>query len=286
MLYPSIKKKSIALHLAIISHECKSKNYFMNDLSLHVLASSSSGNCALLRANGMNILVDAGISASRIRKDIANLGLTLNDIDGIFITHEHGDHCYALETLSKHPNMRVFACEETFEFITYRKPATKSLQWTVFKSGQSFSFGEISVTTYTVPHDVATVAYKFNTGEKSFVWLTDLGKPTILAKELAKEAHVLVLEANYCPKMLQNSSRPQQLKNRISGNYGHLSNADAIAILEGINPSFVERILLAHVSKECNNLDHIAELLSGLPQELKSKIEIICPFSGIPQPLQ
>lgn len=237
-----------------------------------------------MRANGLNILIDAGVTASRISKALSPIGVSLDDIDAVFITHEHGDHCRALETFSKYEKMRVFACEETYELISYHKPATQKLRWTLFTSGQSFKFKSLSVSTYAVPHDVPTVAYRIDTGRKSFVWMTDLGKPTILAKEIAKSAQILVLESNYCPKMLEKSKRPMSLKSRISGSHGHLSNADAISILEAIDPDFVEHIFLAHVSKECNSVGHIAELISPLPEALRGKIEIVCPYDGCKTP--
>lgn len=253
----------------------------MEEAFFHVIASSSSGNCAFLRAGGVNALIDAGISASRIREALRQYGASLGDIDAIFITHEHSDHCCALETLSKYPQITVFANESTYEIITAKKPGTRALSWKVFTSGQSFRFRGLKVSSYPVPHDASdTVAYRIEACGKSVVWLTDLGKPTILARDAAKSANILVLESNYCPLMLERSQRPMRLKARISGSHGHLSNADAISILRDLDCSVVEKIFLAHVSKECNDVRHIAELLAPLPGPILSKIEIVNPFEG------
>lgn len=252
----------------------------MGDFIFKVLASSSSGNCAFLHANGLNILIDAGISASRIRADIAEFGLDLRDLNAVFITHEHSDHCAALKTLSKYTSLKVFASECTYEMIVHKIPETKNLAWKVFTCGQSFAFESLKIKTFMLPHDASeTVAYLIETESKKVMWMTDLGKPTLLAKEAAKLANILVLESNYCPKMLERSHRPIYLKNRISSSHGHLSNADAISILSELNPEVLERVFLAHISRECNDVNHIAQLISVLPQAILSKVEIFDPFT-------
>ncbi|MBS1485333.1 MAG: MBL fold metallo-hydrolase [Opitutales bacterium] len=252
----------------------------MGDFVFKVLASSSSGNCAFLRANGLNMLIDAGISASKIRKSIAEFGVDLPDINAVFITHEHSDHCCALKSLAKFPSISVFASQINYEIISYKTPEVKNLSWKLFKGGQSFAYESLKVKTFELPHDASdTVAYLIDTGQKRVLWMTDLGKPTLLAKQAAKLANILVLESNYCPKLLERSRRPLQLKRRISGTHGHLSNADAISILRELDPNVLERVFLAHISKECNDVNHIAELISVLPPSILSKVEIFNPFS-------
>lgn len=252
----------------------------MGDFVFKVLASSSSGNCAFLRANGLNMLIDAGISASKIRKSIAEFGVDLPDINAVFITHEHSDHCCALKSLAKFPSISVLASQINYEIISYKTPEVKNLSWKLFKGGQSFAYESLKVKTFELPHDASdTVAYLIDTGQKRVLWMTDLGKPTLLAKQAAKLANILVLESNYCPKLLERSRRPLQLKRRISGTHGHLSNADAISILRELDPNVLERVFLAHISKECNDVNHIAELISVLPPSILSKVEIFNPFS-------
>ena len=108
--------------------------------------------------------------------------------------------------------------------------------------------------------------------------MTDLGKVTHLARDFAQRANILVLESNYCPRMLENSPRPYSLKSRIKGSHGHLSNADAVALLKTMDCSVSEKIYLAHISRECNSVPHIRELLSDVG-EILPKIEIVPPFS-------
>ncbi|MBR4597091.1 MAG: MBL fold metallo-hydrolase [Opitutales bacterium] len=257
----------------------------MGEIFFKIIASSSSGNCAYLRARQSNVLIDAGISPRRIKNARKELGQTLENIDAIFLTHEHGDHCKALETLPENENMAVFASEQTYETIVCRHPETQKFKWKVFTPGQSFSFKDLKVCTCALPHDSSEcVAYKFLAREKSISWITDLGKPVLGAKDFAKNSNVLVLESNYCPKMLQNSNRTLRVKRRIAGTHGHLSNADAISVLQELDPDFVEQIYLAHVSRECNSVEHISDLLKVLPEKILQKIEIVSPFDGSKNP--
>ena len=257
----------------------------MNDIFFTILASSSDGNCAYLRANGLNMLIDAGISFSRIQNALAAYGVGMENIDAVFITHDHADHCKALDTLSKKCPTRVFASDVAYDFITYKHPSTKNLKWGVFTGGRSFSFEGMKISTCLVPHDASeTVAYKISAGEKTISWITDIGSPTEKAVEFAQSSNVLVLESNYCPKMLENSGRPLKLINRISKGHGHLSNAKAIEVLKTLDLSITERVFLAHISRQCNSVSHIAELLSPLPKSLGERIEIVDPFSCSKRP--
>lgn len=257
----------------------------MDDIFFTVLASSSSGNCAYLRANGMNVLIDAGISCAQINKALHGFGIDLSKIDAIFITHDHGDHCKALETISKNYAPKVFASELVYDFITYKMPPTKNMNWKVFTGGQCFKFESLKIATCPVSHDASeTVAYHFDTGKKRISWITDLGVANESIVKCAQNSNVLVLESNYCPKMLANSGRPPRTIKRISSSHGHLSNADAINVLKTLDLNVVEKIFLAHVSRECNSVEHIAELLSPLPKSLLERIEIVNPFKSAKEP--
>lgn len=243
-----------------------------------IIESSSSGNCAILRWREKFFLIDAGVGIRKLQSHLAELGADINDVAGIFITHEHSDHCRALESLSK-TKIKVFSNRATCETICSRYEKARSLEWALFENGIKFNFLDIEITPFTVPHDAAdTVGYSFNLGGKNLVWMTDIGKPTRLAHSMAQNAHVLVLESNYCPLMLEKSKRAFSLKKRISGTHGHLSNEDAISILKSLENAPPEKIFLAHVSKECNELSLIAEMLECLSQNLVSRIEIVNPF--------
>ncbi len=244
-----------------------------------IIESSSAGNCAFAESESVRFLIDAGIGVRKIQSYLEKRGLNLYDIDAVFITHEHIDHYRALKSFKGYP-VKIFANQLTAESIQYLDSATKSLNWNLFNTGQSFEFMGIEVSPFSVPHDTSdAVGYRFCMEDKNLVWATDLGKLTHSLRDVASRAQILVLESNYCPRMLDNSNRPYHLKTRIKGSHGHLSNADAIALIENLDKDFIEKIYLAHISRECNSVSHIDELLSDIG-DIRAKIEIVPPQQG------
>lgn len=250
-----------------------------------IIESSSSGNCAVFRWNEKYFLIDAGIGVRKLHSHLAQLGLEIDAISGVFITHDHSDHCQTLKSLSRE-KFKVFSNRATFETVCSRYEKARLLNWTLFENGIKFSFEGLEITPFSVPHDASdTVGYSFCMDGKNLVWITDIGKPTILATEMAKNADILVLESNYCPKMLEKSKRSFGLKNRISNSHGHLSNEDAISLLKNFKEKIPEKIFLAHVSKECNEVSHIRDMLAeNLPENIFSRIEIVNPFGESSSP--
>lgn len=245
-----------------------------------IIESSSSGNCSFLECDGVKILIDAGIAITKIRSFLASKNLQLDDIDAVFITHEHSDHYNSLCRF-KNCNAKIFANRATAECIRYKDSCTKNLNWHLFETGTEFDFYGIKVRSFSIPHDTSDpVGFYFEHNDKRLVYATDMGKTTYSVRDIVSQADVLVLESNYCPKMLERSNRPYYLKARIRGSYGHLSNADTIDLLKNSVSTNIQKIFLAHISRECNDLDHIADLLnnSGLDSSVLSKIEIVSPF--------
>ncbi len=244
-----------------------------------IIESSSSGNCAFLECDGVKLLIDAGIGIRKITSYLASRGVSLEDLDGVFITHEHSDHFASLRHFSG-KSVKVFANRATAECVQYKDSDTKKLNWNLFETGAEFDFYGIGVSSFSIPHDTSDpVGFKFVSNDKTLVFATDLGKVPNEVCALSKEADVLVLESNYCPVMLERSNRPYHLKNRIRSAYGHLSNADAILLLKDL-PERVEKVFLAHISKECNSVEHICQLLNGsdIPSSVLHKIEVVSPF--------
>ncbi len=251
-----------------------------------IIETSSAGNCAFLECDGVNILIDVGIGIKKIDAYLRERSLCRDDIDAIFITHEHSDHCRSAKYFVN-GRTKIFANRLTCESIIHIDSKTRGANWTLFENGVPFAFKDIEVCAFSVPHDTSdSVGYKLSFGNKNLVWITDLGKPTHLAVDMARTAQILVLESNYCPKMLENSSRPYRLKNRIKGSHGHLSNADAIEVIKNLSSDCIEKIYLAHISRECNSISHIDELLSEAIGDLKTRVEIVSPFSESSSPFE
>jgi phosphoribosyl 1,2-cyclic phosphodiesterase len=219
---------------------------------LTILGSGSGGNCAYVETEQARILVDAGFSSRQIRARLASIGRTPENLTGILITHEHGDHIQGLATLSEACKIPVYCNRPTLEAIEF-KHQTK-LDSRLFITGASFELGDISVETFTIPHDAQDpVGFMLRTAEGNIGFLTDLGHTTKLVLERVRCANVLVLEANHDVKMLQDCPhRPWNLKQRILSRHGHLSNEAAADATEQVMSGELRYLYLGHLSRQCN----------------------------------
>ncbi|MAL85780.1 MAG: MBL fold metallo-hydrolase [Opitutae bacterium] len=241
------------------------------DVKFKILGSSSSGNAALLRIPGLNILIDAGLSGKKIEALLNNEGLALEALNAVFLTHEHNDHSAGVRGLSKFSNLPFFANQDTIQAI--QPKLQKCPKWKVFETDRPFNFGPLKVHPFSVPHDAYDPVgffFEWGTGDlfdplASLAWVTDLGYASSLVKERIRKAKILVIEANHCSEMLKNDSkRPWSLKQRISGRHGHLSNKSTFSILKSIKGRCWEKIFLMHLSKDCNNVEIVQKMFSQL----------------------
>ena len=224
---------------------------------LHTLASGSDGNCLLVTCGDTRLLVDAGISLRRIKNDLAQLGLTVDGLSGILITHSHSDHVAALQTLVKHHTVPIYASTGTGEQLCRRISGLRPLLRTV-SCGDVFSVGSCRVTVFPTSHDTPdSVDYRLESGTGSIGVLTDTGYVTEDARRALTGVDILVLESNHDPDRLRCGPYPLPLKERIASRCGHLSNADAACFAVEMAHSGTSQIVLAHLSKE-NNTPQLA----------------------------
>jgi phosphoribosyl 1,2-cyclic phosphodiesterase len=219
-----------------------------------VLASGSKGNAVLVELDGVKLLIDAGISATRIKKALAFRGMGPEELAGILITHEHRDHIAGLTTLSKWYHLPIFGRRETLAALSCVVKVPEQLLSPV---GETFTLGGLEIEGFSTSHDAADPTGWRITGSECFVLVTDLGFVTSSVQEALEGANILVLEANYDPELLTGGSYPWPLKRRIMSNRGHLANADAAWALSRLKQK-PGQVVLVHLSEE-NNRPEVAE---------------------------
>jgi phosphoribosyl 1,2-cyclic phosphodiesterase len=225
-------------------------------MQLHILASGSTGNSVLIELGRRKLLIDAGISARRIERSLAEVGISVSALDGLLITHEHSDHIKGIQTLMKKHHLPVYARAATWEAMGGLDKIPSECRREL---GERLDIGGVKIEPFPISHDaVDPVGYCFYYQDVKWVIATDLGVITRGAAEALAYADVAILEANHDVEMLQTGPYPYFLKQRIKSKQGHLSNHDAGQILAHIPRKPVMQVFLAHLSKQ-NNRPHLAE---------------------------
>lgn len=222
---------------------------------LTILGSGSAGNCALLETEETRVLIDAGFSVRQLRHRLASVGRSPESLQAILVTHEHTDHIQGLAGLADKLGIPVYCNRPTKDAIAWLLKA--HFNWCLFATGSSFEIGDISVDTFSIPHDAQEpVGFLLRTTTGNFGFATDLGHITKLVVERLRPANVLVLETNHDVKMLQECPhRPWSLKQRILGRHGHLSNEAAAEAAEQVMHAELRHLYLGHLSRQCNTPD-------------------------------
>ncbi len=239
---------------------------FPVQLQLCSLSSGSSGNCYFVGSSQEGILVDAGISARRIRKILEEIGVGLSLIRGIFITHDHIDHIKGLTILTRKHNIPVYCTEGTWKGIL-RNRATFDAEPTMYRAvtpGETIRIAGFSVEAFPVSHDAHdAVGYHIANSAKSITIATDLGFIGDQAAHYLSKADVMVIESNYDQEMLLNGRYPDSLKQRIHGEMGHMCNAHTADFISDNYHPRLSHILLSHLSAENNTPEKALETLNN-----------------------
>jgi phosphoribosyl 1,2-cyclic phosphodiesterase len=223
---------------------------------LTILGSGSAGNCALVETPKTRLLIDGGLSCLQIRQRLTACGINPIEIDGILLTHEHGDHAGGLDVWCRQFHTPIYCNALTAEVLRRESPECAK-DWRIFMTGSDFAIGDVTIQTFSVPHDAMDpVGFVLHHDRTALGFLTDLGFATKLACERIRQAHTLVIEANHDEQLLQNDTkRPWATKQRIMSRHGHLSNAAAANVIAGMLDGNIRRTILGHLSRDCNSAE-------------------------------
>ena len=221
-------------------------------------ASGSSGNAALLSSGNTHILIDMGISCRRIIKSLEQLGLRGEDLSAILITHEHADHIAGAGILSRRYNLPIYANEATWAAMRDKLGNISENNIRFFETGADFHIGTLDISPFSIPHDAAEpVGYSFYAGRSKLSIATDLGAVKESWMRHIEDSDLVLLESNHDIDMLKAGRYPYDLKRRILGNKGHLSNDAAGKAALQLVQRGVRNIILGHLSGE-NNFPELA----------------------------
>ena len=248
--------------------------------SFYSLGSGSKGNSFLFFSNTFKILIDCGISRSKISNKLFEIGLSLADIDAILITHEHEDHVQGLKSILDKYDLPIWMTMGTFSMLT----GIEKSKVTMINGYTKFKILDLICTPIVVPHDAKEPSqFTFEYNQFKFVYLTDLGHITDYVISKSLNANVIFLEFNYDDKMLENSKYPYSLKKRINGKYGHLSNKQSLEYLKNIDLDKLELLFCGHLSENNNKFSLVEAILKDI--ELPKEKIYILPQKGMEKPI-
>jgi phosphoribosyl 1,2-cyclic phosphodiesterase len=233
-----------------------------------LLGSGSEGNALVVQVGATVLLMDCGFSVTETISRMARLGLQAEQLSGILVTHEHGDHIDGVARLARKFSLPVWMTHGT---LRMRHAAFSEIAATEINPHAAFNIGAIEVHPYLVPHDAAEpVQYVFGDGDKRLGVLTDVGHATPHIEAMLTGCDALVLECNHDAEMLRNGRYPASLKERVGGRFGHLNNQQSAELLSRLDNSRLQHIVAAHLSQQ-NNLPELA--VSALSQVLGCESE-------------
>lgn len=254
------------------------------------LASGSKGNSTFIGTENTRILIDVGIACKKVEYLLGEIDEVAQDIDAIFITHEHSDHLSGCGVLSRKYDIPIYASKGVWEFIikSNKIGEIKEHNMQIISSDENIYINELKVKAFNICHDAnEPFGYRVAFGDEIIVVATDLGCVTEEVLDNLKGANRLLLESNHDVAMVKNGKYPYYLKQRVLSDFGHLSNESCGKFLVLLNDENLRQVYLGHLSEENNEpelaLQTVVDILEvngiNIPSDLKVEVaqkEYIC----------
>lgn len=231
--------------------------------SVHVLASGSRGNATVVTYGETAVLIDAGISAKRITDGMKAIGIDMDNLQGICITHEHTDHVAGLPQMLKRFDVPVFTKKETWQAMGEKvEPYNKRLH---AMTRHILDLDELTLEAFSLSHDAANpIGFSVYGGHEKVTLITDTGVVNDSMLGQLDESTMLILEANHDVQMLRQGPYIQSLKNRVEGPYGHLCNEVAAQALLMMKRPPQLQVVLAHRSEQNNTINKVSSAMAHI----------------------
>ncbi len=242
------------------------------------LNSGSNANCYYIGNRHEAILIDAGLSCRETEKRMRQLELSMATVRAIFVSHEHSDHITGLAGLSKKYRLPVYITNGTLSGCTV--PVQAELVCS-FQKNKTIRIGGLSILPFNKSHDAADPhSFMVSGNGVNIGIITDIGYACKQVIKYFSQCQAVFLESNYCDDMLSNGNYPYYLKNRISGDEGHLSNAQALELFTHYRSPDLQLLILSHLSKNNNKPELVESIFS--PHALATRIVVASRYEATP----
>ena len=223
-------------------------------MKISILASGSNGNSTLIETENEGFLIDDGLSFKSLYERINATGNDVEKISSLFLTHEHIDHVSGVKVLLKRLPLMTYLSKGTFDGLNSETKLQLEISgYSYIKDNDVLEMKDCKITVLRTHHDAREpLGFVVEENDKKLVYITDTGYVDQIYFPLLKNADMYILESNYDVELLWSNGRPFELKKRIDGDYGHMSNVASAVLLSKVIGDKTKKIVFAHISDDCN----------------------------------
>lgn len=249
-------------------------------MKVSILASGSNGNATVIETADEALIIDDGLSFKSLYERMNLCNINIEKLKGIMLTHEHVDHISGVKVLLKRLPLISYLSKGTFDSLNIEtKNEVEKCGYNIVKNEDQFFIGKLKITVIQTHHDAKEpIGFIIEKNDKKIVYITDTGYVDQVYYPMLKNANLYVMESNYDVELLWSSGRPFELKKRIDGDHGHMSNVTSAILLAKLIGDKTKHVVFAHISDDCNYYD-MPKLI--LKEHLKIYQEIGVDVSGV-----